>query len=108
MQHSRRAWGSRSGTGTDVAIESSDLTLIAGDLRGVVTSIRLTRQTFPVILQNLGWAFGYNTTVIPLAAVGLLHPILAGAAMAPSSVSVVSKLAAAAPLRAAPRDRAGS
>ncbi len=78
------------GTGTDVAIESSDLTLISGDLRGVVTSIRLARQTFRVILQNLGWAFGYNTAMIPLAAVGLLHPILAGAAMALSSVSVVS------------------
>ncbi|HEV2061092.1 MAG TPA: heavy metal translocating P-type ATPase, partial [Solirubrobacteraceae bacterium] len=78
------------GTGTDVAIESSDLTLISGDLRGVVTSIRLARQTFRVILQNLGWAFGYNTAMIPLAAAGLLHPILAGAAMALSSVSVVS------------------
>ena len=55
-----------------------------------MTAIRLARQTFRVILQNLGWAFGYNTAMIPLAAVGLLHPILAGAAMALSSVSVVS------------------
>ncbi len=78
------------GTGTDVAIEASDLTLISGDLRGVVTALRLSRQTFRVILQNLGWAFGYNAAMIPLAAVGLLHPILAGAAMALSSVSVVS------------------
>jgi len=78
------------GTGTDVAIESSDITLISGDLEGVVTAIRLSRQTLRVIYQNLGWAFGYNTAMIPLAAVGLLHPILAAAAMATSSVSVVS------------------
>ena len=78
------------GTGTDVAIESSDLTLISGDLEGVVTAIRLSRQTLRIIYQNLGWAFGYNTTLIPLAAAGLLHPIFAAAAMATSSVSVVS------------------
>jgi len=78
------------GTGTDVAIESSDLTLISGDLQGVITSIGLSRRTLRIIYQNLGWAFGYNAAVIPLAAVGLLHPIIAAAAMATSSVSVVS------------------
>jgi cation-transporting ATPase V len=78
------------GTGTDVAIESSDLTLISGDLEGVVTAIRLSRRTLRTIYQNLGWAFGYNAAAIPLAAVGLLHPVVAAAAMAISSVSVVS------------------
>jgi copper-transporting P-type ATPase V len=78
------------GTGTDVAIESSDITLMSGDLAGVVTSIRLSRRTLRVIFQNLGWAFGYNTAAIPLAAIGLLNPIIAGGAMAFSSVSVVA------------------
>ncbi len=78
------------GTGTDVAIESSDLTLMRDDLDGVVTAIALSRRTYRTILQNLGWAFGYNTLAIPLAALGLLNPIVAGAAMAFSSVSVVT------------------
>jgi cation-transporting ATPase V/Cu+-exporting ATPase len=78
------------GTGTDVAIESSDLTLLRGDLEGVVTAIRLSRATYRTIVQNLYWAFGYNVAAIPLAAAGLLNPIVAGAAMAFSSVSVVT------------------
>ena len=78
------------GTGTDVAIESSDLTLMRGDLEGVVTAIALSRRTYRTITQNLFWAFGYNTAAIPLAALGFLSPLLAGAAMAFSSVSVVA------------------
>jgi copper-transporting P-type ATPase V len=78
------------GSGTDVAIQSSDLTLVRGDLAGVPIAIQLSRRTYQTILQNLGWAFGYNLAALPLAALGLLNPIIAGAAMAFSSVSVVS------------------
>jgi P-type Cu+ transporter len=78
------------GTGTDVAIEASDLTLVSGDLLGAPDAIRLSRATLRTIKQNLGWAFGYNVAAIPLAAAGLLNPLLAGAAMALSSVSVVA------------------
>ena len=77
------------GTGTDVAIEASDLTLVSGDLRAAGEAIRLSRATLRTIKQNLAWAFGYNIAAIPLAAIGLLNPVVAGAAMAFSSVSVV-------------------
>ena len=78
------------GTGTDVAIEASDLTLVRGDLRVAADAIRLSRRTLAIIKANLGWAFGYNVAALPLAAAGLLNPMLAGAAMAFSSVSVVA------------------
>ncbi|MDQ3953282.1 MAG: copper-translocating P-type ATPase, partial [Actinomycetota bacterium] len=78
------------GTGTDVAIEASDLTIMSGDPRKVAVAISLARRTHRTIVQNLYWAFGYNVAAIPLAALGLLSPVLAGAAMAFSSVSVVS------------------
>ncbi len=88
---------SRIGTGTDVAIESADVVLMSGDLRGVVNAAHVSRQTMRNIRQNLVWAFGYNTALIPVAA-GVLYPafgvllspVFAAAAMALSSVSVLS------------------
>ena len=78
------------GTGTDAAIEASDLTLVRGDLLAVPDAILLSRRTLATIRGNLFWAFGYNTAAIPLAALGFLNPLIAGAAMAFSSVFVVS------------------
>jgi Cu+-exporting ATPase len=77
------------GTGTDAAIEASDLTLVRGDLLAVPDAILLSRRTLATIKGNLFWAFGYNAAAIPLAALGFLNPLIAAAAMAFSSVFVV-------------------
>ncbi len=78
------------GTGTDIAIEAADITLVRGDLWGVVSAVKLSRATFRKIRQNLFWAFFYNLIMIPLAILGLMHPALAEIAMATSSITVVS------------------
>ncbi|MGW5619942.1 heavy metal translocating P-type ATPase [Streptomyces olivaceus] len=78
------------GTGTDAAIEAGDLTLVRGDLRVAADAIRLSRRTLSIIKGNLAWAFGYNVAALPLAAAGMLNPMIAGAAMAFSSVFVVT------------------
>jgi len=82
--------GMAMGTGTDAAIEAGDVTLVRGDLSTVPTALRLSARTLRIIRQNLIWAFGYNVAAIPLAAAGLLNPMIAGAAMAASSVLVVT------------------
>ncbi|MGB9880834.1 MAG: HAD-IC family P-type ATPase, partial [Anaerolineae bacterium] len=78
------------GTGTDIAIEASDVTLVRGELSGVVSAVKLSRATFRKIRQNLFWAFFYNVVMIPLAMMGWMHPVLAEVAMATSSVTVVT------------------
>jgi Cu+-exporting ATPase len=77
------------GTGTDIAIEASDVTLVRGELTGVVEAITLSRETFKKIKQNLFWAFFYNVVMIPLAMIGWMHPVLAEIAMATSSITVI-------------------
>jgi P-type Cu+ transporter len=96
------------GTGTDVAIEASDLTLVSGDLRAAADAIRLSRATLRTIKQNLAWAFGYNVAALPLAAIGLLNPLLAGLAMALSSVSVFANALRLRRFHAHRRDDAGA
>jgi Cu+-exporting ATPase len=78
------------GTGTDIAIEAADVTLVRGQLTGVVEAVNLSRATFRTIRQNLFWAFFYNVVMIPLAVIGWMHPVLAEIAMAGSSITVVA------------------
>ena len=78
------------GTGTDIAIEAGDVVLVRGDLSDVVKAVKLSRATFRKIRQNLFWAFFYNLVMIPFAMLGLAHPVIAEAAMAVSSVTVVT------------------
>jgi len=78
------------GTGTDIAIEAADITLVRGDLWGVAGAVRLSQATFRKIRQNLFWAFFYNLLMVPLAILGLMHPALAEIAMATSSITVVT------------------
>ncbi|MFC7403613.1 heavy metal translocating P-type ATPase [Georgenia alba] len=89
-QAGRRGLGLAMGTGTDVAIEAGDITLVRGDLGTVPAAIRISRTTLRIIKQNLFWAFAYNVAAVPLAALGMLNPMIAGAAMATSSVIVVT------------------
>ncbi len=78
------------GTGTDVAIEAGDITLVRADLAAAADAVRLSRRTLATIKVNLVWAFAYNVALMPLAALGFLNPVLAGLAMAASSVLVVT------------------
>ena len=89
-QAGRQGLGLAMGTGTDVAIEAGDITLMRGDPRAVPAALRISRATLRIVRQNLFWAFAYNVAAIPLAALGLLNPMIAGAAMAASSVIVVA------------------
>jgi Cu+-exporting ATPase len=78
------------GSGTDIAMSAADITLVRADLTAAADAVRLSRRTLAVIKSNLAWAFGYNSLALPLAAAGMLHPMLAGATMAASSVLVVT------------------
>ncbi len=87
---SAAAVGVAMGTGTDIAIEAADVTLVRNDLWALVDAVRLSRATLAKIKQNLFWAFFYNVVMLPLAVLGLMHPALAEIAMASSSITVVS------------------
>ena len=82
--------GVATGTGTDIAIEAGDIILVRGDISGLVSAIKLSRETFKKIKQNLFWVFFYNTVAIPMATFGLMHQVFAEVAMAISSISVVT------------------